>query len=505
MKKPLYSIILLLVLFGCTRKFDSVNMDPTSLGSVDKSSAGSMFAAAQYNGLILQANNFQLANNLFPDLYCQYLANTSQSFQSDRNIQVANWVNGFWTYFYTQAVPQIQLSGNLVKNDEAAYAITRIWYVFMFHRMTDFFGPIPYSQAGNGMNNVPYDSQQDIYGSFFRILDSAVAVLQKHPGQNRFANNDQIFAGSVDKWLKFANTLKLRLALRISVVDPAAAKTKAEEAVAAGVMTSNADNAMLTTTLNSMNPYPTVTLASWGGPRMSAAMASFLKGYNDPRLPYYFSAIGGKYLSLRNGLSVVQLADPANAISATSNMGPTYLGIANNTQPYALLLASEACFLRAEGALNGWKMNEAAGNLYNQGISLSMSQWNIPGLAITTYITDVLSRPAAPEDHLNSPPVATVGIAFSIDPMIAREQIGTQKWLALYPNGWEAWAELRRTGYPKLYDRVNTDDPSIPLSALIRRISFPQTEIATNGGEVAKAVTLLGDKDLPLTKLWWNK
>src|SRR5690606_34887930 len=146
-------------------------------------------------------------------------------------------------------------------------AIAKIWKAQVYSRMSDYWGPIIYSQFGNGQTSVAYDSQPDVYTDFFNILDEADAVLAAAAGSTAtFGPHDLIIEGDVDQWRRFANSLRLRLAMRISYVDADRARQIAEDAYAAGVIESNADNAEVDVSENSSNGYARIT--DWGEFRM---------------------------------------------------------------------------------------------------------------------------------------------------------------------------------------------------------------------------------------------
>lgn len=167
------------------------------------------------------------------------------------------------------------------------------------------------------------------------------------------------------------------------------------------------------------------------------------------------------------------------------------------------MYSAEACFLRAEGALNGWNMGGTAKELYEKGITNSMQQWGISNAAIQTYLQST-SLPAKPGDYMNSPAVSDIPVKFSDDLEKQRQQIATQKWLALFPDGIEAWAEVRRTGYPQLYPIVNSDNPDVPASEIIKRFTFIDLEYESNKQAVQNALTLLNGPDKNNTPVWWD-
>src|SRR4051812_48928665 len=182
-------------------------------------------------------------------------------------------------------------------------------------------------------------------------------------------------------------------------------------------------------------------MSDWNEFRMSASMESALKGYADPRLPVYFiPAVKTKtYEGLRNGLTATQLGLDANKPDANSHVGPRWASpsaggnAAYLTTPQNVMSSAEVYFLRAEGALLGWNMGGTVKDLYEAGITNSMKQWGIvDAAAIQSYINSN-NTPAPPGDYLNSPALNTLPVKFSDNLSIQREQVATQKWLALFP------------------------------------------------------------------------
>lgn len=493
---------------SCTDKFEEYNTNPTKLTELDASGVGNAFAAAQYRGTTASWQTFQ---SLFGDLQAQYFANIAQNFPSDRNVMVGNWLNGAWSGFYGSAIPPLlgvldnTKPGGKAENP-GVYAIANIWKVRMFLPRTDYWGPIPYSQVGNGQKQVDYDAQDVIYKDFLALLTKAVTDLQPYKGKNLLGNNDQIYGGNVDNWIRFANTLRLRIAMRMSGVEPALAKTNAEAAVAGGVLETNAHDAFLKVTANSINTLNQAT--AWNEFRMSAAMESVLKGYSDPRMTKYFApaVATGEYRGLRNGYSQVELGLPANQNTRLSNVNDVFLPANQANQPFGIIMAAEAWFLRAEGALKGWNMGGGTAQAYYEaGINASMRQWGITDAAAIAAYTSSTSTPVALTDAVNSPALTDIPVKWSADPAKQMEQVITQKWLALWPDGLEAWAEYRRTGFPKLYPRINSESLVVPANGIVRRTPYVVGEQQTNPKGLATGVAKLGGADNEATRLWWNK
>lgn len=510
---------ILVITGGCTEDFEELNTRPDALtaDNLDASLLGQGFARGQYFSMMGLHWRFQISQSLFSDLYSQYFATTAANFDSDRYVEVGRWIDLAWGSFYGQAAPNVKFVEDFARDNglAAEEAVAKIWRVQAYHRITDYWGPVIYSAFGNGETTVPYDTQEDIYKDFFATLDEAVSTLNGFRGGNAFGSNDQIFGGDIDKWITFANSLRLRLAIRIRFADAGLSRSEAEKAISAGVMETNADNAYLLTTANSLNPYSTIT--NWGEFRMSAAMESYLKGYDDPRVGKYFSPAaagdqdgdGFPYEGLRNGQAKVDKVPALN--SNNSDIGPDWLplGRGGTNPPILVMTAAEIAFLRAEAALAGYNAGGSAEEFYNMGITLSMQdRIGADQGAIDAYIASA-NTPAAVLDNVDSPPVADIPVAFDNAGSQERqlEQIITQKWIALYPDGWEAYAEKRRTGYPKTYPLLFSDNLDVAADEIFRRMTFVDQEFSNNRAatEAAAALSELSGGDKNSTRVWWDK
>ena len=526
MKKFKYIPVLLLALFvgaginSCTDDFEEINTDPLALTAdkVDGSLIGLAFAQTQWatmNGLHWR---FQISQNLFSDLYAQYFATTQSNFDSDRYLQVGRWSDLCWSSFYSQAAPNIKFVEDFTMSegneDPVGNAVAKIWRVMGYHRITDYYGPVPYFEFGNASLDVPYDTQEAMYADFFTTLDEAVATLGANPGGNAFGSNDLVYGGDVAKWITLANTLRLRLAMRISSINPGLAQTEAEKAVTAGVMETTDQSAFVD--VNSQSKNPIVTITNWGEYRMSATMESHLKrGTNpaapvwDPRTKHFFSpanngdrdddADSDPYEGMQNGQSKIFITADQN--NPHSDVGPTFLPSNDPGTPIVVIRAAEAWLTRAEGALNGWNMGASAQEAYERGIQESLNEWG-EGAQFNAYLAS--GSPLSPQDGL--PPVTTAAVAFGGDEATQREQIATQKWLALYPDGWEAWAELRRTNFPAVYDRVNSENPDVGPADIMRKMQYVTGEFNNNRAAVEAAIQFPenGGQDNGSVRVWWD-
>jgi Susd and RagB outer membrane lipoprotein len=497
---------------SCTKDFEELNTDKTKLTTLTKTEYPYLFSKA-LSSSSYAFWRYQVAQNLFADLYSQYYATSATYFPSDRLVIRMDWMRWHWTPIYTESVPQLKTLLDQTDKASAENALAKIWWVYTFHRVTDYYGPIPYFKAGEPGKSVAYDAQDKIYDDFFVKLNEAVTTLKGKTSDKPYGSFDLIYKGDVNKWIKFANTLRLRLALRISKVNPAKAKTEAEAAVSGGVMTDFSDDALMAKAQDGSDFNGLSGISVWNEFRMSASMESVLKGYDDPRIGIFFqpASATGTFEGLRNGLSPAQLGIAANSNDNNSNVGERWVrgkGSAwsgQNTTPQDILHASESYLLRSEGALNGWAMGGTAQEMYEKGIETSMKQWGIADAAkISAYVASA-KTPIAPADQQASPALSNIPVKWGSSVAIQREQIGTQKWLAVFPDGIEAWAEFRRTRFPKLYPTVNSENADIPQGQFLRRIPFIDFEKNTNKEAVNAAAALLGGADKASTPLWWDK
>jgi len=216
---------------------------------------------------------------------------------------------------------------------------------------------------------------------------------------------------------------------------------------------------------------------------------------------------GSPYEGMRNGLPRTDKGSELN--TDYSDMGTNWLNANRGgiNPPIRVMGAAEVYFLRAEGALLGWQMGGTAEQLYNEGIRMSMSEERIgaPSDAVDAYIAST-NTPVSPDDEWGTAPLSDIPVAFESGASQERqlEQIITQKWLALYPDAWEAFAEYRRTGYPRLYPIIESQNTKLAEGDIFRRMTFVSSEYDTNGDAVQEATNLLGGEDANDTRLWWD-
>lgn len=516
--------------FACTRNFLEYNTDPFGATDEEMERDGYSVRAALLglcDGIIaLDVNTTQFTEALLGGPMAGYLADANAGF-NDNTIGRFNPPNN-WTKVLMEDFPK-RIYPNLrqlkkVTSDQAILAVGQVIKVAGMHRIADTYGPMPYSQIGeDGALQVPFDSQEKAYKTMIAELDEAIEVLTRNRTNNFAASADVIFGGNVEKWCRYANSLKLRLAMRMSYADPAYAQKKAEEVAAhpIGTMASADDIAQLTTFGSDGNPlyvavnYNRVSThedgsecTSTGDSHAAADIILYMNGYKDPRRAAYFTPSEWEdtdFVGLRHGI----------VIPEHKSVGHKYSGVNIDrfNSPIVLMTPAESAFLKAEAAaVFGWNMGDkGAKELYEDGIKLSFEQWGVNGveayLADNTSVPGTYTDPAGANSYNNA--LTTLAVAWSerADVEEKQERIMIQKWIANYPLGNESWADIRRTGYPVILPCEAAADNSHGQVALTgpRRMKFPQEEYTSNEANVAAAVAnLLGGPDEMSTKLWFD-
>ena len=545
---PLCAMAVIVGFTACTSDFESINTDPNGIPTegVPLEARFSQPITSVYLNFQNRNYEYQLQQNLNADLYSGYMANPTPFGGNNNNSTYA--MNEGWneTSFKAGELYVMKpISLILQSTEEPDYvAIAKIIRVEGMHRVVDTYGPVPYTKAMQGGSSVPYDDVQTLYTTFIQELNESVDALTSfvksgNANSDRLQKFDIVCGSDHVQWIRFANTLRLRLAMRLAVVDPALAQQTAEAAVnhEYGVLVAgNPDVEVIDANLQ--NPLNEINYA-YGDIRMGASMISLLQGYNDPRLPKYAKPIGwfkekgesvdikdktgnatgnlDKYIGIRQGIIIPDKSNYVmySTINMPTNKMTNMDGEGNQiTNALPWMKVAEAYFLRAEGALRGWNMGGSAKDLYEQGIKVSFDEYLISPDAYAAYISDDKSvaadhvDPFNAENNIKGLDKCTIKWNEAASKEEKLHKIINQKWIAMFPEGQEAWSEFRRTGYPKLFPVANnlsgTVDGGIIDGEFVKRLRFPRNDRNTNAVEVEKARALLNGPDNEGTRLWWD-
>ncbi|HVI46103.1 MAG TPA: SusD/RagB family nutrient-binding outer membrane lipoprotein [Chitinophaga sp.] len=403
-RKYLFAAVsgVMLLASSCTKSFEDLNTSPVGVTDEQANADYGLVAGqlSQAQRAIMYGPNdewiYQLQQNLNGDIYSGYMSSPTPFRGNSNNITydlVDGWNEWVMNPSYTNVMNPLYRAENYAKQKGDQFkdvvALCKVIRVEAMHRVSDVFGPIVYTKynVANAEGGVDYDSQQDVYSAFFKDLDEAVALLKTLTTASPsivMKKGDLAYAGDYKKWLKFANTLRLRLALRISKVDAAKAKAEGEKALDpanGGVISDNSESFLIDLVVrNSINTINN----DWHDINMGAPMESIMGGYNDPRLPKYFvpatdAAVTGQFKGIRQGINI-------DAKSRYEN----YSRLVTFPAKVQLLSAAEAWFLKAEAALKGWANAGDVQTNYEAGIDHSFQQY---GLDAATYKNDAVSLP----------------------------------------------------------------------------------------------------------------
>ena len=478
MKKLLIiALIPLLIVAGCKRDLSSLNIDPTRPLSV---SAAPLFTSATKN-MTDAVTSTNVNQNIFR-LVVQYWQETTYTDESNYDLNTRQIPRQMWNSLYRDVIRDLRESKSLINNDKLSLNATEdaamkknrraeaeVLEIYTWYYLVTTFGNIPYSEALNIDKPQPkYDDQQTIYNDLLTRLDAAIALFDANYGG--FGDADLLYHDDVAAWKKFANSLKLKMGMTIADADNAKAKATVESAIASGVFTSNADNAVFEYMSAPPNTNPIwVDLVQSGRKDFVAAstIVNRMLALNDPRTDDYFTtdAVGG-YSGGAPGASsnYATFSKPSTTITA-----PDF----NAT----LMSYSEVEFFLAEAKERGYTVPGTAVGHYNAAVTASILEWGGTTSEATTYLLQ--------------PGVVYVSANW-------KQLIGEQKWIALYNRGWDAWIEQRRLDAPALVA------PSSALTAYPVRFTYPIPEQNVNTANYNAAGTALGG-DQVTTKLFWDK
>jgi len=446
MKFKQYSIafatMLLVAVGGCKKELD-INVDPNNAADVD---VPLLLPSAEAAITFALGNTLQIYGGIWAQYWTQSPAASQYRTLEQYTPSPSNFDN-VWINLNADALEDLQ---RIIDKSRAAKlrqyeAVATLLKAYTFQLTTDLFGDVPYTEAlkgDKGILNPKFDAQAAVYDSLFALVDNGISLIDPND-PNVPGSDDLIYQGDMDKWLRFANTLKLKLALRISKVN--AAKAQAIIATLDGqdfIQLGESAQVNYTSTGGSQNPlYSAIAgpvLAGTQNLIASSTAIGFYNSHNDPRVAAFYVPTGGSFIGIKQGdYAHVPVSTPVSIPSAA--VGGDANDEASALAPVKLMTDYEADFLQAEAVARGWLASGEAADLYNAGITDNFLAYSVD----TTGINDYLTQP---------------GVLFpaSGTPEQKVEAIITQKWAAMNGSqGIEAWIEWRRTGYPSFF-RVST-------------------------------------------------
>ena len=492
MKKRLLTIgAALLMMTACTNNFEEINTNPNEPNVVP---AEFLLTHAQESILDQIYGGFD--NQRIGMTLAQYWSQ-NQYTEESRFQYRAGTNNTTWSTIYTginnlQEIIRINEARTAGRN-ENEIAVARIMKAWTYHFLTDIYGDIPYGEALNisgGVIAPAYTPQQEIYQDLLKELTEASAQINTAtPG---FGSGDLVYGGDLAKWRKFANSLKMRVAIRMVDRMPQQSLAAIQEAYAAGVFTSNADNAAIRYRASQPNTNPIYTdviVANRIDYSASDVLLDQLQSRNDPRLSAYFApaVTTGTYIGRPFG----QNSANANSLNA-DDVSQLSRVVLSPDLPGLMMDFAEVNFILAEAKQRGATIPGTAEAYYNNGIRASIEFWEAQKARV--------GLPAAARAT-----AAQVDAYIAANPYSAanyKQVIGLQKWIALYTQGFQGWAEYRRLDFTGVL-RMPVDGPLISIDRIPLRREYPGDEQTLNPVNRQAAVDRQGP-DALTTRLWWD-
>lgn len=469
MKKLLILILPVVLLASCAKDLGEYNIDQKNPSTVP---AGSLFGNALKQMADNQASPSVNSNVL--RFYTQQWTSTTYQDEPTYNITTRDIPTNYWNPIYREVLQDLQEAKRITTADETLaanvknnrIAVTEIFSVFAWSVLVNTYGDVPYTEAIGEANKPKYDKAQDIYADLFKRLDAAIAMAT--PGAN-FGTTDLVYHDNTAAWIKFAHSLKMKLAITIADADEATAQA-AITSSAPSAFTSAADNAAFAyqSALPNINPVASnvnLTFTSRQDYVAGKTIIDIMNSLNDPRRAVYFTAVDGVYKGGVIGLN--------NNFANYSHVGDAIL---EPNREHLFMDYAELEFILAEASAR-WGILGSAADHYNKAITASFDYYDVDGAAA----------------YLAQPSVAYATAAGNY-----KQKIGTQKYLALYNRPQDLWTEWRRLDYPALTPAINA------VSVIPLRLTYPRAERNLNKENVDAAAVSIGGDEVG-TKLFWDK
>lgn len=479
--------LLVTLVTGCTGSFADINTDPDSPSEVPPTNVLAYvlrYTSALYGsssciqGPSAWGGHTAEIQYISQSRYDSYGYGTSYMFE--------------YTYYYllnnlVDIIEMTEASGNDNLN-----AVAKIWMCYLFHSSVDQLGAMPYFEGVQGKNILKpkYDSAETIYEDIFEVLEACNTTLAQNVG--RIGEGDILFGGDPVAWQRFANSLKLRMAMRVSKSSMASqAKTLVSTLLSNPakypLVTTNSASCMMKwpATNGYYEPWYNNTLTR-DDYAISDIIVNQLWELDDPRLPFYASPITSTDQEYIDQAHIYEGKPYKGApigpsgqenLNSVSRMGKPYRDTPDGFTPH--LLASEVWFNIAEAAALGWTSAYGAETAYANGVTCSMEEHAISPAQIATYLAGKAKY---------------TGL----------ESIYTQLWLSLFKNGNEAWAIYRKSGIPTTHGIAKgsnfSNHNSVPFT-----YPYPTSEYDYNQANVSAIVSKQSDGDyLWAKRMFWD-
>ncbi len=466
-----------LILLACALMFASCDVAQLNTNKKDPTAVK---PSTLFSGALISLNTFLHNPNVNNHDYMfmtQHWTMTLYTSETQYNIDQRDVTAAIWEDMYSDILINLQSAAELIKAIETMpqaekknkLASIEVMQVYTWWHLVTLFGNVPYTEALNPNKPLPaYTGAETVYASIVDSLNTAIASFDA--SATGFGSADLFYNGDISKWIKLANSLKLRMGMILADVNSAEAQAIVESAVAGGVFTSNADNAMMPFTQTSPTTNPVWENVIQSGRNDYVPAAPFvdrMNARNDPRRAVFFTKYEGAYVGGRYGfLNTYSQFSHFNTALIEKGRDAVFMGYA------------EVEFLLAEAAQRGYAVGGTAAGHYAKAITADMKFWGISDADIAAYI----AQPNVAYDAANW-----------------RKSIGIQKWFALWGQWYQAWTSFRRLDYPTL---DAPEAPNVPTDIVPVRYYYPVTEYRYNGDNVKAAASAIGGDNFTNALFW---
>ncbi len=475
-------IMMVMILPSCGDHLEDLYENPNAVTSVDDSALFNKAVRSLFQGLTDQGSS------RFAGMHAHYYVAGSTWRNPDQygDGQDGGY-NGAFNGGYRGVIRHIEEVLDITSAPETANevrnAMANVIAVLGFAKITDGFGDVPYTEGGKGKSqNIlqpAYDTQESIYRDLIARLTSSIEVLKTADPQQGYPDIEIIFNNDLEKWVRFANSVRLRLAMRLRYADTALSQSTVAQCLTDPLMEDPSHDAYMIQTEGTGNDW-FIRRVGFPSIKMSDMLVNQLQSTEDPRLSVFVSPDGsGGYSGIVNGLNDVAFGN--SDFANKSDMG---IPISSPESKLYMITAAETWLLRAEAALAYDADAESANTLYQKGIETSLQQWEVSEDNIAAFLASATATLNGTNDE---------------------EQIGNQMWLALIPNFYEAWTHIRRSGYPVIAVREGPDlNRGVTNGLMPSRFKYSIFELASNNTNVQNAISMQGP-NLIDTPVWWDK
>lgn len=483
-KEILVVIIIGVVFVSCQDNIDDLRENPNGVTTIDDAA---IFTKAVRS--LFQSTTDQSVSR-FAGQHAHYFMAGSTARPPDQYLDGFDGnYNSIYNGFYGGVIRHIEDVLEITTAEGTAnpvrHAMADVIAVMGYAKITDGFGEIPYTEGGKGKSEdiltPKYDTQEFIYKDLIDRLSASISILKTADPAMGYPGSDPVFNNDIAKWVRFANSVRLRLGMRLRLADNELSKQVVTQCLSEPLMDDNSHNAFMIETEGQGNGWYSMKIG-FPSIKVSEMMVNQLKTTTDPRLAVFVSQdANGNYEGITNGLN--DIAFGASNFATKSDMG---LALSSKQSKLYIMTATEIYFLRAEAALIYDADPVEANNLFRMGIETSLNQWNVDAISISDFMVTPTTTLSGENDE-------------------QEEQIGMQMWVALTPNYYESWSHIRRTGYPVIAQRTADNlEPGVTNGIMPKRFLYSSFELSSNGTNANEAIGRQGANKID-TPVWWDK